>query len=217
MPIARLSAATRVAESLIEIGAVILDPSAPFTWSSGIRAPVYCDNRLSLSHSKVRSAIVDAFEELARGLTCDIVVGVATAGIAHAALLADRLDLPMAYVRPEPKGHGRRNLVEGRLEPGQRALIVEDLVATGDSAVKVVEAVTSRTGVTPVAVLAIVTYNLTGVHQRFSALGTVFSTITSFSQLLHVGLERGKITPRDLDALKDWRVDPEDWSSRNTQ
>ncbi|MDX1532535.1 MAG: orotate phosphoribosyltransferase, partial [Rhodothermales bacterium] len=142
----------QIAEDLLRIGAVVLRPDEPFTWASGLRAPIYCDNRLTLAYPRVRRRITDGLVALLDGVTVDAVAGVATAGIPQAALVAERLGLPMAYVRAEAKGHGRQNRIEGQVKPGQEVVVVEDLLSTGGSAVSAAEALRAATA-EPVAVL----------------------------------------------------------------
>ena len=205
----------RIAQTLLDIRGVIMAPDEPFVWASGHLAPVYCDNRLLLSYPDARTRITKAFLELLDGREIDAVVGVATAGIAYAALVADRLNLPMAYVRGKPKGHGRRRQIEGRLDRGSRVVIIEDLVATGGSSLRVAEVVREAIGVPPLGVWAVITYNLPGVKDKFAATGVPLHTLTTFDVLMQVGLERRFIKASDLDGLQRWQQDVEAWSARH--
>ncbi|GIV60912.1 orotate phosphoribosyltransferase [Rhodocaloribacter litoris] len=207
--------ARRIAGDLLEIGAVVLAPERPFTWASGLRAPVYCDNRLTLAYPPVRRRIAEGFHTLlqAQGLAPEAVVGTATAGIPHAAWLAERLDLPMAYARAKPKAHGRGNQVEGRIEAGQRVVVVEDLVSTGGSSVAVVEAL-QAVGADVLAVLAIFSYRLPAAEAAFAAAGVPLFTLTDFDTLLATARARGALAPEAVAVLEAWRQDPERWSNR---
>ena len=167
MPPKGPSIPVKVAKALLDIGAVLFRPEEPFRWSSGLISPIYCDNRLTLSHPEVRALLVDSFEETIRDVQPDAIVGVATGGIAHAALLANRLGLPMAYVRAKAKGYGRENQVEGKLEQGSRVVVLEDLIATGAASLAATSAVEAVTQTKPEAVLAIFTYGLSGVQEKF--------------------------------------------------
>ena len=204
----------RVAGDLLRIKAVTLSPEAPFTWASGLRSPIYCDNRLTMAYPAVRHGLTDGFVARldAHDLQPSVIVGTATAGIPHAAWLAHRLDLPMAYVRSKPKAHGRGNQIEGRLESGQRVVIIEDLVSTGMSSMKVVEAVRAQAGAEVLALLAIFTYGLSGVADRFAEAGVPFYTLTDFGTLAAVAFEQQTLSEDDLQSLKAWQRDPEAWS-----
>lgn len=205
----------RIAADLLAIGAVSLSPEKPFTWASGLRSPIYCDNRLTLSYPAVRRAISDGFvAALARhGLGPAVVVGTATAGIPHAAWLAERLDLPMAYVRSKPKEHGRGNQVEGRIEAGQGVVVVEDLVSTGLSSVGVVDALKAA-GARVLAVLAIFSYGLPDAEAAFARAGVPLHTLTTFDTLLDVALSQNLLSPDLIESLRTWRHDPRSWSEK---
>jgi orotate phosphoribosyltransferase len=206
---------TRIASDLLRIGAVSFSPDEPYVWASGLHSPVYCDNRVTMGYPPIRRAIAGGFAAcLANaGLEPDAIVGTATAGIAHAAWLAERMDLPMAYVRSKPKEHGRGNQIEGPLRPGQRVVVVEDLVSTGRSSVAVVEAVRAA-GVTVEAVLAIFAYGLPGTEEAFEAAGVPLLTLTRFDVLLDVAREQGGLSPEAVASLQAWHTDPHGWSKR---
>lgn len=206
--------ARAVASHLLSIGAVTLAPDDPFTWASGLRAPIYCDNRLTMSYPTVRQALTRGF--MARlhehGLRPEAIVGTATAGIPHAAWLADRLDLPMAYVRSAPKGHGRGNRIEGRVEAGHRVVVVEDLISTGGSSLSVVEAL-REAGVEVEALLAIFSYGLPGTAERFAEAGVPLYTLTDFDALVATAEDEGRLPPASAESLRAWRRAPEAWSA----
>lgn len=210
-----LTRARRIADDLLTIGAVALAPDDPFTWSSGLRAPIYCDNRLTLAHPRIRRGIAQGFEHLveARDLAPDIIAGTATAGIPHAAWLADRLNRPMAYVRSERKGHGRKNQIEGRVAEGQRVVVIEDLISTGGSALEAVRALRDAGAVVP-AVLAIFTYELDAAQHAFADADVSLTTLTTFSVLRDVARETGRLSDDAVHTLDEWRHDPAAWSDR---
>ena len=203
-----------VARDLLRVGAVALRPDRPFTWASGRLAPVYTDNRLTLSHPDVRARLIDGFEALARRVGgVEGVAGTATAGIPHAALLADRLGLPMCYVRSEAKGHGKGNRVEGRVTPGQRVVVVEDLVSTGGSVLSAAEAL-RQSGAEPVAALAVFTYGFPEADRAFADAGLPLLTLTDFDALARAARQRGDLDDDALALLDAWRADPAGWSER---
>lgn len=207
----------RIAAALLDIEAVLLSPHDPFTWASGLRAPIYCDNRLTVSYPSIRRMIASGFAAYIREreLVPDVIVGTATAGIPHAAWLADRLDLPMAYVRSKPKAHGRGSQIEGRIEEGQRAVVVEDLISTGRSSMTVVEAVRDA-GVDVSTLLAIFSYGLQESGRRFEQANVCVHTLTSFDTLLRVAMEEERLNPEALETLQDWQRDPAAWSEAFT-
>lgn len=203
----------RIASALLAIGAVSFSPERPYTWASGLRSPIYCDNRITLSYPTVRRAIAAGFQAVveAQALAPDAVVGTATAGIPHAAWLADRLDLPMAYVRAKAKEHGRGNRIEGRLAGEPRVVVVEDLVSTGMSSVAVVDELRAA-GVEVAAVLAIFSYGLPVAAEQFAAAGVPLHTLTTFDVLLDVARVAGALGPDVVVSLQAWRRDPQAWS-----
>lgn len=207
-----MSIATAVARDLLRIGAVTLRPDEPFTWASGRLSPIYTDNRLTLSHPDVRQRLADGFVTLARRAGgADAVSGTATAGIPHATLLADRLDLPLSYVRSQAKAHGKGNQIEGRVTDGQRVLVVEDLVSTGGSVIAAVEALRDA-GALVQTVLAVFTYGLDAAADAVSDAGFTLRTLTDFPALLEVAREDGLLDDTAIQTLEDWRRDPEGWS-----
>jgi orotate phosphoribosyltransferase len=207
------STAEALALDLLRIGAVSLSPKAPYTWASGLRSPVYCDNRMSLGHPDVRSRICTAFVELIarEDLPCDVVGGIATAGIPHAAWIADRLARPLIYVRSEPKAHGRGRQIEGPIEEGRRVVLIEDLVSTGKSSVGAIGPLRDA-GCSVSAVLAIFTYGLDRARAAFAESGTPLFTLTDFPTLVQVAERSGSISKSDLESLLAWYDDPIAWS-----
>jgi len=206
--------ARSVARELLRIDAVSLRPHDPFTWSSGLVAPIYCDNRRTLAHPSIRRAIADGFAEVVReaGWESISIAGTATAGIPHAAWLAERLEAPMAYVRSEAKGHGQGRRIEGtRLGPGDEAVVVEDLISTGGSALEAVSAV-RETGATVRAVLAIFSYGLDAAASAFEAADVEAHVLTTFPVLLNVARRQHDLSAEARTLLDDWQADPEAWS-----
>lgn len=207
--------AQQVAAHLLSIKAVILSPDKPFTWASGLKSPIYCDNRLTMAYPEVRTLLTTGFLGLLKqhNYIPDVIVGTATAGIPHAAWLSSVVGLPMAYVRSKPKAHGRGNQIEGLLKSGQHAVIVEDLVSTGKSSVAVVDAVKDQ-GLRVDAVLAIFSYGLPKAIGAFSNAGVPLHTLTTFETLLQVALEYGMLNAAEIDSLKAWHADPKAWSDK---
>jgi orotate phosphoribosyltransferase len=204
----------QVARDLLRIGAVALRPDQPFTWASGRLAPVYTDNRLTLSHPDIRDRLAEGFRALAgRVERVEAIAGTATAGIPHAALLADRLGLPMCYVRSAAKGHGKGNRIEGRVERGQRVLIVEDLVSTGGSVLSAADAL-RQAGAEPVAALAVFTYGFPEADRAFADAGLPLHTLTNFPTLVSAAREEDALDDGALALLESWRDDPVGWSER---
>jgi orotate phosphoribosyltransferase len=200
-----------IAEKLLQINAVKLNPQNPFTWASGIKSPIYCDNRLTLSYPQVRDVIVKSFfQKSAQFEPFDAIVGVATAGIPHGVLLADRLEKPFAYVRDKAKSHGKQNQIEGELSAGMRVLVIEDLISTGGSALKAAETLIEA-GFEVVGVLAIFSYDFDKAKQAFEAAEIKFSTLTNYKALLEIAVEKSYISPSDLTVLEQWRQSPENW------
>jgi orotate phosphoribosyltransferase len=201
-----------VAEILLEIGAVKLRPNEPFTFASGIKSPIYCDNRLLMGHVEERRKIIEAFEEMLKenGVAFDVVAGTATAGIPHAAWLAEEENAPMVYVRSSKKEHGLENKIEGLLEKGQKVLVVEDLVSTGGSSVAAVEAVRSAGGVVDYCA-AIFTYGFKKAGDRFNEISCNLIALTDFETLVKVAEGRGDISKEDVETVLGWNKDPENW------
>ncbi|MFC0473112.1 orotate phosphoribosyltransferase [Halalkalibacter kiskunsagensis] len=197
----------QIAKHLLNIGAVHLRPNDPFTWTSGIKSPIYCDNRLTLSYPDVRKDIIAGFAKLLESIEVDVIAGTATAGIPHAALLADHLDLPMVYVRGSAKGHGKQNQIEGKIEKGQKVVLVEDLISTGGSVIQAAEALRAS-GAEVVAIVAIFTYEFQKAYDALGEANIPTHVITSYSTLLSVAKEQGTITADQMERLNEWRKDP---------
>ncbi|WP_337019574.1 orotate phosphoribosyltransferase [Oceanobacillus massiliensis] len=195
-----------LARELLEIKAVQINPDNYFTWTSGIQSPIYCDNRLTMSYPKIRAKISEAFAEkiATMDMKPDVIAGCATAGIPHAAWLADRLDLPMVYVRSKPKGHGKGNQIEGHITEGQKVLVIEDLISTGGSAIASAKALQTQ-GAEVLSIFAIFTYGLKKAEQQFANAQLPFETITNFDELVEALVEEGKLNSNEKNKLFDWR------------
>ncbi len=203
-----------VAADLLSVGAVALRPDEPFTWASGLKSPIYCDNRLTLASPAVRRRLTDHFAAAlaARDVDADVVAGTATAGIPHAAWLADRLEKPLVYVRSAAKQHGRGNKIEGRLEPGRRIVLVEDTISTGGSSLAAVEAL-REAGAEVAVLVAIFSYGFDRAEQAFREAGVPVVALTDYAALVEAAAEAGAITEDDRATLAAWRADPEAWSA----
>ncbi|MCG6186609.1 orotate phosphoribosyltransferase [Maribellus maritimus] len=201
-----------VTKKLLEINTIKIQPSSPFTWASGWKSPIYCDNRKILSYPETRTFICDKFVELIREKYPDaeVIAGVATGAIAHGVLVADKLGLPFIYVRSKPKGHGLENLIEGDLKPGQKVVIVEDLVSTGVSSLKAAEAV-SNFGGEVVGMVAIFTYNFPHAKENFKKAKVELTTLSRYQILIDLALAEGEITKEEVESLMEWREDPANW------
>ena len=203
----------KVAKELLEIKAVFLRPNDPFTWASGIKSPIYCDNRLTLSFPKTRDLIEKGLAEkiLDKFPGVEYIMGTATAGIAHAAIVADKLNLPMGYVRSSNKEHGLENLIEGKVIVGAKVVVVEDLISTGGSSIKVVN-VLKEAGFDVLGVMAIFSYNLPKANDVFSNNNTIFYSLSNYDVLKEVALEINYIKDEDLSKLNKWKENPSDES-----
>lgn len=201
--------AAQIAGNLLEIGAVALRPHEPFTWTSGIKSPIYCDNRLTMSFPEIRDLIAESFAAVIRETypEVEVIAGTATAGIPHAAFVAQKLGLPMAYIRDKAKGHGKENQIEGIIKPGQKVVVIEDLISTGGSSLKAAIAV-AEVGAEPLAVLAIFSYQLDKAVNAFAEAGIPLQTLSNYTSLIDVAVERGEIKADDLALLQSWRQDP---------
>lgn len=210
------SSAERVAEALLEIGAVALRPDEPFTWTSGIRSPIYCDNRLTMSYPNIREMIADAFASRIRQIhpEAEVIAGTATAGIPHAAWVAQKLGLPMIYVRDKAKGHGKQNQIEGLLKAGQKVVVIEDLISTGGSSIKAAQAV-KEAGGQVLGVLAIFTYQLESAEKAFREQGIPLSTLSDYTTLLETAVRLGRIRQEEVALLQSWRQNPESYGKES--
>lgn len=206
------NSAKKTAEFLLQINAIKLQPSSPFTWASGWKSPIYCDNRKTLSFPEVRSWIRDAFSALVRELYPDagLIAGVATGAIAHGALVADKLGLPFVYVRSGAKEHGLGNQIEGHFEPGQNTVVIEDLISTGGSSLAAVKAL-REAGCNVMGMLAIFTYEFSKASDAFAAEKCKLDTLSSYSVLIDAAVKSGYIGQAEVETLKKWRVDPANW------
>jgi len=202
----------KLAGYLLQSKAIILDPANPFTWSSGWKSPIYCDNRKTLSYPEIRNFISANLCELIRKTygVPDIVAGVATGAIAQGALVADRMDLPFIYVRSSAKDHGTGKMVEGEVTPGKSAVIVEDLVSTGGSSLRAVEALRNE-GVDVLGMVAIFSYGFRTAEDNFRKAGVKMVSLTDYYTLIDSGVKSGYIQPEYLDTLKKWREAPQHW------
>jgi len=201
-----------LAKSLLDINAVVLRPNDPFTWSSGWNSPIYCDNRLTLRYPEIRKRISKAFVTFIEKKFPDIevITGTATAGIPHAAWIAENLDKPLAYVRAKAKSYGLGNQIEGGVDKGQSTIVIEDLVSTGGSAISVIDAL-QFIGADVQALLSIFTYGFDKSIEKFEQKNVPFYCLTDYPTLINVALETGTIKDKDLKLLNAWRKSPETW------
>lgn len=204
-----------IAEKLLEINAVALKPEEPFTWTSGLRSPIYCDNRLTLSYPEVRKAIATGLKQLIQDHFpgTEVVAGTATAGIPHAAWVSDLMDLPMCYVRSKAKGHGKGNQIEGKAEEGQKVVVVEDLISTGGSVVTAVNAL-KEAGCEVLGVVSIFTYGLEKGKQVFEEEKITSFSLTDFSTLIEVAIDKGYVSAENQESLLEWSKDTAAWSQK---
>lgn len=207
-----MSIEKQVAEQLLEIKAVFLKPNDPFTWASGIKSPIYCDNRLTLGFPKVRQFIAAALAEKIKEDfgDVDVIAGTATAGIPHAAWVSDLLDLPMVYVRSKAKEHGKGNQIEGPISKGQKVVVIEDLISTGGSSLKAVEAL-EEAGAEVLGIAAIFTYGLNKGKKLLDEADTKLVTLTNYDELIEVALTKNYVSKEDMQTLKEWKQNPEAW------
>jgi len=202
-----------VASQLLQIKAIKLQPTNPFTWASGWKSPIYCDNRKTLSFPEVRDFIKQQFATKIKELysDADVIAGVATGAIAQGALVADLLNLPFIYIRSTPKGHGLENLIEGNLEKGQKVVIIEDLISTGGSSLKAAEAVRTAGGEV-LGMLAIFSYGFQIATNNFNSAGVNLDTLSNYQTLLKVAVDKGYIGSDELETLNQWRKAPDIWN-----
>lgn len=201
------------AEKLLEVGAVKLSPEQPFTWASGWKSPIYCDNRKILSYPYIRDFIKSelcnvVFEKFS---SADVIAGVATAGLAWGAMVADQLKLPFVYVRPKPKEHGLGNQIEGDLKTGQNVVVVEDLISTGKSSLQVVD-VLKEQNMHVIGMVSIFNYGFTAAKEAFESARIDLYSISDYASLLHSAQKKGLIDPQQLQILLKWRQDPANWT-----
>jgi orotate phosphoribosyltransferase len=206
----------KIAAMLLEINAVALKPNDPFTWTSGIRSPIYCDNRLTLSYPAIRREIAAGLIKLIEDYfpEAEIIAGTATAGIPHAAWVSEKLDLPMCYVRSKAKGHGKGNQIEGKVMSGQKVVVVEDLISTGGSVITAVQALRGA-GCEVLGAISIFTYGLEKGKQMLKNEEIRTESLTNFATLVDVAIEKEYISQNDQENLLSWSNDPTEWSSLN--
>jgi orotate phosphoribosyltransferase len=202
----------KTAEYLLQIKAIKLQPSNPFTWASGWKSPIYCDNRKTLSFPEVRSFIRDSFSVMIKELypQAELIAGVATGAIAHGALVADRIGLPFIYVRSEAKEHGLGNQIEGYFEKGRKVVVIEDLISTGGSSLGAVRAL-RESGCEVLGMVAIFTYEFKKASDAFLSENCNLNTLGSYSALIETAVKTGYIGEAEVETLKKWRVDPAGW------
>lgn len=203
----------KIAEQLLTIKAVSLNPTQPFTWASGIKSPIYCDNRITMSYPAIR-------RDIAKGLAnkvkqhypdVEVIAGTATAGIPHAAWVAELLDLPMVYIRSKAKDHGKGNQIEGRIQDNQKMVLIEDLISTGGSVLEAAQAA-SNEGAQVLGVAAIFTYELPIGIKKFKENQIELTTLTNYTTLIETALDKQFITAKERDSLEEWKKDPTQWS-----
>ena len=206
----------KVAQYLLNANAVKLSPENPFTWASGLRSPIYCDNRKILSYPEFRTSIKNYLAEKAMNVysEVEVIAGVATAGIPHGVLLADALGLPFIYVRSKPKGHGLQSKIEGNVEAGKKVIVVEDLVSTGKSCLEAVESL-REAGLKTLGVLALFSYQLDIAGSNFDNAKCRLETLTDYGTLIDVALAGELISQEDMPTLLEWRKNPQRWSKSN--
>ena len=209
-----MTLAKEIARDLLKIKAVYLKPEEPFTWASGIKSPIYTDNRVTLAYPETRTLIEDGFVEKIRAEFPDVevIAGTATAGIPHGAIIADKMNLPFAYIRSKPKDHGAGNQIEGRVVPGQKMVVIEDLISTGGSVLDAIAAA-KREGADVVGAAAIFTYELPKAEKNFDEAGVKLVTLSNYTELIHLAEQEGYINAEGLALLKRFKEDQENWQA----
>ncbi len=204
-----------VTKKLLEIDTIKIQPLSPFTWASGWKSPIYCDNRKILSYPETRTFIRDKFVEIIKKKypQAEVIAGVATGAIAHGVLIAEKLGLPFIYVRSKPKGHGLENLIEGDLKPDQKVVVIEDLVSTGESSLKAAEAVNNFGGKV-IGMLSIFTYNFDVAKEKFKKANIELTPLSNYQVLIDTALEAGEISKDQIETLMEWRKDPANWGKK---
>ncbi|MBP5455964.1 MAG: orotate phosphoribosyltransferase [Paludibacteraceae bacterium] len=203
-----------IAEKLLKIKAIKVQPSNPFTWASGWKSPIYCDNRKTLSYPEIRTLIKIELARLVREKydDVDVIAGVATGAIAQGAMVAEELGLPFVYVRSSPKDHGLENLIEGDLKPGQKVVVIEDLISTGGSSLKAVEAL-RKDGCEVIGMLAIFTYGFPVASEKFKEAKVELTTLSNYEAVLQHMLESNQIGKLEMETLQEWRKNPSEWNA----
>jgi orotate phosphoribosyltransferase len=207
-----MNTAERIASHLLDVEAVSLRPDQPFTWASGILSPIYCDNRITLSYPKIRRDIAQELAKLilSKYPDVEVIAGTATAGIPQACWVAEILNLPMVYIRTKAKDHGKENQIEGRITVNQKMVVIDDLISTGGSVLDACEAA-EREGADVLGVAAIFTYELPKGYANFEEHALHLETLTGYATLIQVAQDQGYIKPMQLDALMEWKKDPQNW------
>ncbi|MBN1186371.1 MAG: orotate phosphoribosyltransferase [Bacteroidales bacterium] len=203
----------KIAEYLLQSNAIKLKPTTPFTWASGWKSPIYCDNRQTLSFPEIRTYIRDGFVNLIKEKyqQVEVIAGVATGAIAQGALVAEVLGLPFIYVRSAPKSHGMENLIEGKMDPGKKVVVIEDLVSTGGSSLKAVEAI-RKAGAEVLGMCAIFSYLFPVAMESFRNAKCDLLTLSNYEALIDLAVETKYVKPEDVEVLKQWRQDPGNWN-----
>ena len=207
-----MTLAKEIARDLLKIKAVYLKPEEPFTWASGIKSPIYTDNRVTLAYPETRTLIEDGFVEKIQAEFPDVevIAGTATAGIPHGAIIADKMNLPFAYIRSKPKDHGAGNQIEGRVAPGQKMVVIEDLISTGGSVLDAIAAA-KREGADVIGAAAIFTYELPKADKNFNEAGVKLVTLSNYTELIHLAEQEGYINAEGLALLKRFKEGQENW------
>lgn len=205
--------AQKTAELLLQINAIKLNPNEPFTWASGWKSPIYCDNRITLSYPEIRRYIQNQFATniIEKFGKPDVIAGVATGAIGIGILVAEALGLPFVYVRPEPKKHGRKNQIEGHLEPNQKVIVIEDLISTGKSSLQAVEALRENQAEI-IGMAAIFSYGFQIADDNFKQSGTTLYTLSNYETLIEQAVKQNYVQPEDEETLKIWRTNPAEWN-----
>ena len=202
---------TEFAKKLLQIKAIQINLQNLFVWASGIHSPIYCDNRIALSYPDIRDLIIDSLADIVnKDQNYDYIAGVATAGIPWGAFVADRIKKPFIYVRSESKSHGRKNQIEGRLDEGKKVVVIEDLISTGGSAIKAVEAIRINKCIVT-RVVSLFDYKLDIARKNFNDISCIYESISDFDILINEARLQGYISANDYDIIKDWKTDPENW------
>lgn len=209
-----MTLANDIARDLLKIKAVYLKPEEPFTWASGIKSPIYTDNRVTLAYPETRTLIENGFVEKIRAEFPDVevIAGTATAGIPHGAIIADKMNLPFAYIRSKPKDHGAGNQIEGRVAPGQKMVVIEDLISTGGSVLDAIAAA-KREGADVIGAAAIFTYELPKADKNFADAGVKLVTLSNYTELIHLAEQEGYINAEGLTLLKKFKDNQENWQN----
>ena len=211
-----LTTSSKIANYLLQIKAIKLETEKPFQWSSGIYSPIYCDNRIVLSFPKIRKLICDCFVEIIKKKYSDteLVAGVATGGIGMGMLIAEKLDLPFVYVRPQAKKHGRKNQIEGLIEKNIKAIVIEDLISTGKSSLNAVDAL-KKEKVNVIGLISLFSYELEDAKKNISKSGLNYCSLSNFSDLIKIALSTNYIDTKQKEEIFKWRVNPQKWREAN--